>query len=403
MTDTRKWESTGTRGVYKQVNAKGIERFRVIYEAREIDGGKTVVKQRSKIFSGRKGERPYRITVGTDSERVTPYEAACDFKREVDRARGSGRVTDAVKDQKTLGQYWPEYLAGRTKKGNFRRPKTVDTMAGSYRTHIALTFGNTPLRAIKPSDVDAWFNGLKTGEPAKKKAAVTLRALFNKAIKVGLVDSNPVTVLDLPADEVRVLDVDEVLTDEQIETLKNSIDDRYRLMIDLLAGGLRIGEVLGLRRCDVNLKGDVTIRHTLSAEMVLGPPKTENSYRTLPLEHLRDAIQRHLGEYSQPGPEGYVFTGPGRKSAVQVNNWRRREFYPALEAAGLPKTVPHLLRHRIGWSLMDDGFTVDQVADWIGDTPDTIRKVYANHPNVKSKVEIAAHLAERYREANTKP
>ena len=401
MADTRKWETTGTRGVYKQVNARGIERYRVIYEARVIEGGKAVAKQRSKIFSGRKGERPYRITVGTDSERRTPYEAACDFKSQMDSARGAGRVTDVAKDQKTLGEFWPEYLEGRTKKGTPRRPKTVDTIDGSYRTHIAPTFSDTPLRAIKPNDVDAWFSGLKTGDPAKKKAAVTLRALFNKAIKVGLVDSNPVTVLDLPADEVRVLDVDEVLTDEQIEKLKDAIDDRYRLMIDLLAGGLRIGEVLGLRRGDINLKGEITIRHTLSAEMVLGPPKTENSYRTLPFEHLRDVIQRHLGDYSQPGAEGFVFTGPGGETAVQVNNWRRREFYPALEAAGLPRTVPHTLRHRIGWSLMDDGFTVDQVADWIGDTPDTVRKVYANHPNVKSKVEIAAHLAERYREANT--
>jgi hypothetical protein len=301
MSDTRQWKATATRGVYEQTNAKGIERYRVIFEAREIEGGKAVTKQRSKIFSARKGERPYRITVGTDSQSATPYKAACEFKSQVDAARGAGRVTDAVKDQKTLGEFWPEYLAGRTKKGTFRRPKTVDTMDGSYRKHTAPTFGNTPLRAIKPSDVDAWFNGLKTGEPAKKKAAVTLRALFNKAIKIGLVDSNPVMVLDLPADEVRALDVDTVLTDDQIEKLKDSIDPRYRLMIDLLAGGLRIGEVLGLRRCDVNLKGDVTIRHSLSAEMVLGPPKTENSYRTLPFEYLRDAIQRHLGEYSQPG------------------------------------------------------------------------------------------------------
>ena len=399
MSDTRKWKATGTRGIYKQVNARGVERYRVIYTAQEKIDGKTVVKQKSEVFKGRKGELPYRITVGTDSERATPYEAACDFKSRMDSARKAGRVTDVAATEMTLGDFWPQYLEGRTKKGSLRRPKTVDTIDGSYRTHIAPRFEDTPLRAIKPSDVDAWFNALETGEAAKKKAAVTLRALFNKAIKVGLVDSNPATVLDLQADEVRAIDVDEVLTDEQVEKLKDAIDDRYRLLIDLLAGGLRIGEGLGLRRSDVNLKGDITVRQTLSAEMVPGPPKTENSYRTLPFEHLRDVIQRHLGLYSQDGPEGYVFTVPGG-TAVQVNNWRRREFYPALEAAGLPRTVPHALRHRIAWNLIDRGFTADQVADWIGDTPDTVRKVYANHPKIKGREEIAAHLAERYREVN---
>lgn len=45
---------------------------------------------------------------------------------------------------------------------------------------------------------------------------------------------------------------------------------------------------------------------------------------------------------------------------------------------------------------------MDQVADWIGDTPATVRAVYANHPKIKSKSQIAAHLGERHREANGK-
>jgi integrase len=401
-TDTRKWKATGTPGVYKQLNARGVERFRVLYEAREVDGGKTVVKQRSQVFAAPKGKRIHRITVGTDSELVTAYEAACHFKGEKDAARKAGRVTDHVAAEMTLGDFWPRYLDRPTKRGA-RRESTRDTITRSYENHIAPTFGNTPLRAIRPNDVDTWYHGLKAGDAAKKKAASTLRAIFAVAMKLGLTEGNPVVVLDLPSDNVRAIDVEEVLTDEQIEKLKGAIDDRYRLMIDLLAEGLRIGEVVGLLRSDLNLKGDVTIRHNLvevSGRMVAGPLKTENSYRTLPLGHLRDVIQRHLGEYSQPGADGYVFTGPDGSAPIQTSNWRKRAFYPALEAAELPKTVPHALRHRVAWDLIDRGFTVDQVADWIGDTPQTVRAVYANHPKIRSKAEIAAHRAERYREAN---
>jgi len=402
MGDTRQWEKTRTQGVYRQLGAPGVERFRVIYEAREKRGGKTVVKQRSRVFAAPKGKRIHRITEGSDSRLVTPYDAARHFKAEMDAARKAGRVTDAAAEEMTLGDFWPRYLERPTRRGA-RRESTRDTITRSYENHIAPTFGNTPLRAIRPNDVDEWYHRLDTGDAARKKAASTLRAVFAVAMKLGLADGNPLVVLDLPADNVRAVDVDEILMDEQIGQLKGAIDDRYRLMIDLLAEGLRIGEVVGLLRSDVNLKGDVMIRHNLvevSSRMVAGPLKTENSYRTLPLDHLRDTIQRHLGEYSQPGANGYVFTGPDGNAPIQTSNWRKRAFYPALEAAGLPKTVPHALRHRVAWDLIDRGFTVDQVADWIGDTPQTVRAVYANNPKIKSKAQIAAHRAERYREAN---
>ncbi|MGH2652514.1 MAG: site-specific integrase, partial [Actinomycetota bacterium] len=202
---------------------------------------------------------------------------------------------------------------------------------------------------------------------------------------------------------VRAIDPNEVPTDNDVEKLKTAIDPRYRLMVDLLAYGLRIGEVIGLVRSDVNLKGEVTIRHNqveVSGRMVPGPLKTRNSYRPLPLEHLRDAIQSHVGAYSEPGPDGFVFTEPDGKGPIRTSTWRKRVFYPALQAAGLPRIVPHTLRHRIAWDLIDRGETVDTVADWIGDTPQTVRAVYANHPKIKSKERIAAHLAERYRGAN---
>jgi integrase len=404
MGDTRKWRPTTTQGVYKQEGTSGVERFRVIYEAREIIDGKTVVKQRSRVFAAPKGKRVYRITEGENSQLVTPYDAARHFKADQDALRRAGHVTDVAGEEKTLGDFWPTYLDRPSKRGA-RRKSTQDNIERSYRNHIAPTFGNTPLRAIRPADVDEWYHQLQAGPAAKKKAASTLRAIFAVAVKVGLADRNPALVLDLPADNVRALDPDEVPTDADIEKLKLAIDDRYRLMVDLLASGLRIGEVVGLWRSDINLKGGVTIRHNLvevSSRMEPGPLKTKNSYRTLDLGHLRDVIQRHLGLYSQPKADGYVFTGSGGKAPIQTSNWRKRDYYPALEAAGLPKIAPHALRHRIAWGLIDSGYTADQVADWIGDTPQTVRAVYANHPKIKSKVEIAAHLAERYQATNGK-
>lgn len=44
----------------------------------------------------------------------------------------------------------------------------------------------------------------------------------------------------------------------------------------------------------------------------------------------------------------------------------------------MPKVPPHALRHRVACDLLDQGFSIDQVARWLGDSPATIRTVYAN-------------------------
>jgi integrase len=401
MADTRQWSKTATPGVFKQADTRGIERFRVIYQAREIVNGKAITRQRSQVFAAPKGKRLHRITVGADSRLVTAYDAARDFKAEQDAARKAGRTTDRVAADTTFSEFWPRYLERPTKRGD-RRASTRATIDAMWRTHIEPSFGDRPIRSIKPDEIDTWFSGLTAGAAAKKKAASTLRAIINVAMKLGLADRNPVLVLDLPADGIRSIYREEVFSDEQIEKLKAAIDPRYRLMIDLLAEGLRIGEVVGLQRGDVNIRGDVTIRHNLvevNAKMVPGPLKTEKSYRTLPLAFLRDAIQHHLAEYAQPEATGYVFTASGGTAPIHTNNWRKRAFYPALEAAGLPRITPHVLRHRTACDLLDRGFSVDQVADWLGDNAQTVRRVYANVLPT-TKAQIAADRGKRYVEAN---
>lgn len=72
-----------------------------------------------------------------------------------------------------------------------------------------------------------------------------------------------------------------------------------------------------------------------------------------PPRYLRECLVRTMSHLN-PGPRG-----PTGGSATTRG----------IEAAGLPKIVPHALRHRVAWDLIDRGFTVDQVADWIGDTP----------------------------------
>ena len=117
--------------------------------------------------------------------------------------------------------------------------------------------------------------------------------------------------------------------------LAEAVDERYRPMI-LLAGfaGLRTGESLGLRRCDVDLlHGEVRVRRQAQeiagkGRMVLAP-KSEAGRRTVALPLIVvAALDRHIATYPGPDAEAPLFTGPAGGPL------RRATFSRAWQGAG---------------------------------------------------------------------
>jgi integrase len=87
-------------------------------------------------------------------------------------------------------------------------------------------------------------------------------------------------------------------------------------------GGLRPGELLALRREDLDLlHHNVTVDENAPAvdgRRVLGPPKSEAGYRTvaLPASIMVD-IKEHLERFVSPEPDAWVFTGPKGRAMSQ--------------------------------------------------------------------------------------
>jgi len=203
-----------------------------------------------------------------------------------------------------------------------------------------------------------------------------MRSAEQEGLRVG----NPCAGLKVQ-DNVRAITRDQVLTEAQLDALKAATPDRYKLILDLLAAGLRMGEVIGLRRDCVNLRGDVRIQRQVvevAGKLVEGPPKSKNGYRTLPLHHLANDLMHHIDKYAEPTPDGYVFTGRGNIAPLYASTFRKRTFDPAVAAAGLPRITPHDLRHRAACLLADQGFSDVQVAAWLGDSATTVARVYRN-------------------------
>ncbi len=144
------------------------------------------------------------------------------------------------------------------------------------------------------------------------------------------------------------------------------ITNNYRLIVKMAVGtGLRAGELLGLRWCDLDWKSvQVHVRRSWK-DGAFHEPKTKTSTRAVPLEA---SLLRDLRAWRLACPKGandLVFPNLEGKPMGHAN-LLQRGFFPALRRAGLRKIRFHDLRHSFASLLLASGEDVVRVSRLLG-------------------------------------
>jgi integrase len=195
--------------------------------------------------------------------------------------------------------------------------------------------------------VRAWVAELSAGHLAPatvQKAYQLLGKVMGAAVDAGMIPQSPCRRVPLPKAEREEM---RFLTSAEVATLAYAIQPRYRVLVLVGAyGGLRIGELAGLRRGRVDLlRGTVTVAEIVVERGVLhiGPPKTRASRRTVGLP--RFVVEELAAHPAGSGdPEAFVFTAP-EGGPLRVHGFRARVWRPATRAAELDGLRIHDLRH----------------------------------------------------------
>jgi integrase len=231
---------------------------------------------------------------------------------------------------------------------------------------------NVRIDHLQPAEIGAWRKRLPTR--SAYGIVKSLRQVLHYAVRAKLLDENPAALVANP--EPKRGEVPTFTLDE-LETLSAELLPRYRAIpIFAALTGLRPCEWIALERRDVDRKagGTVSVRREYVDGAVKLYGKTTRSLRTVPLP-LRAA--EALSEHPTRLDSQLLFPAP-RGGHVDLQDWRWRNWNPALRAAELPHRVPYALRHTYASMSIAAGVNLFEVARFMGTSVTMIEKTYGH-------------------------
>jgi integrase len=288
------------------------------------------------------------------------------FLVKIDAAKGTGSYVDPSHGKTLVSDYAVTWLAGRDV-----RPSTAARDDSYFRSYILPHFGSTPIGAVRAADVATWRMALlaEGKAPATVGKAITLlKSMLSDAVTHGLLPANMIARVKLPKIEREEM---RFATDAQLWRLADVIDPRYRALVLVGGyGGLRIGELAGLRRGDVEI-GRLSVSEQVTevgGHLDAGPPKTRAGRRYVPLPAIvSEELAAHIAANVADDPAARVFASPDG-GLLSRTRFRSRVWVPAIHAAGLDGLRVHDLRHTAISLWIADGVNPKKIAARAGHT-----------------------------------
>lgn len=210
---------------------------------------------------------------------------------------------------------------------------------------------------ISPLQVESFRTGIMKGLKPKSVNNCTelLFSIFRKGEEWGMVEKNPVKIRPLKLADQKYGWWEE--KEHIMEFLREARKTRYYAAYKLaLECGLRLGEIIGLSKQDVNFeRNQIHIhRQWLNREECYGPTKgkTERYVYFHPDSDLKDALKEAIRQ--SPDKEMIFVTERGVR--VRPRRFAARHFQRVVELSGVPRIRFHDLRHTFAsWYMIEVG------------------------------------------------
>lgn len=288
--------------------------------------------------------------------------------------------------KKTVSEIYREW---RNVKRHLVKESSFATYSINIERHILPAFGNC--RTVDNDDAQALaFRLAADGLSANtvKGVMLVLRMLLEFGWRHGWAE-RPDLRINIPKEAAQRHRLPVLGIDDQRAVMSYISANRTPRNVGIyicLCTGLRIGELCGLKWSDIDLRARLLyVRRTVArvytetdgrwgTKVVVGPPKTPNSLREIPLSPELAAMLRPLARLAEPS--AYVLTGCAKPLEPRCC---RHHYKRLMQSLGLSCTKFHALRHTFATRCIETNCDCKTVSSILG------------HANINTTLNLYVH------------
>lgn len=308
------------------------------------------------------------------------------FQRKKDALNAENKLIEEYKNPhidltfEKLAQLYMDYSIGHKKQ------RSITNQNSLINTVLIPRFKNYKVKDIKPVDIDKFYRELlpKYSNAIMKNIKTRLSAILNYSISFYNLPKNPANIVSLPKkQEERHL---KYWTVEQFNIFISYVDDiLYKTIFSILFWtGLRKGEMLALRVCDIDFDNkSLNVKNSWNGTEVTSVKTTASERRIGIPDHLCNTLSElldyHKYRYGTVKQTDYLFSGRNPNIPMATANVNK-QLKENTSKTDLPQIRVHYFRHSHASLLINNGVSLYVVSKHLG------------HKSIQTTANIYGHL-----------